>query len=115
MYDCCSYAVDYDVTAFINGVEPPFKRVIDDFQDIILKNFDVDESNMKVSPRSIQFNLDGIEFDLLPATNMSYQGQGRHRDTIKTQNETHHFPTVKDTLVTTFRTTCLHVCLADDA
>ncbi len=42
---------------------------------------------MKVSPRSIQFNLDGIDFDLLPATNMCYQGQGRHTDTVKTQNE----------------------------
>ena len=72
---CCfflnRYSIDYDVTAFVNGETPPFDDVLDDFQNVILANFDVKEENMKVTARSVGFVLDDIDFDLLPATNLA--------------------------------------------
>ena len=65
------YSIDYDVTAFVNGETPPFDDVLDDFQNVILANFDVKEENMKVTSRSVGFKLDDIDFDLLPATNLA--------------------------------------------
>ena len=65
------YSIDYDVTAFVNGETPPFDDVLDDFQNVILANFDVKEENMKMTSRSLGFKLDGIDFDLLPATNLA--------------------------------------------
>ena len=57
--------------AFVNNVRPPFKDVLNDFQDVILLNFDVDEEDMKKTKRSLGFPLEGVDFDLLPATNMA--------------------------------------------
>ena len=65
------YSVDSDVTVFVNDVTPPFKRVLEDFQEIILKNFKVKEEDMKMTRYSVQFELDGVDFDLLVATNLA--------------------------------------------
>ncbi len=59
--------------------------MIDDFQDIILKNFEVEEKDMKVNEFILQFNLDGIDFDLLPATNMA--AVAYRSDTVQAQSE----------------------------
>ena len=66
----CRYSVDYDVTAFVNGETPPFDDVLDDFQNVILANFKRAKLKDKTS-RSLSFELDGIDFDLLPATNLA--------------------------------------------
>ena len=66
-----SYSVDYDLVAFVNDVTPPFTDVLEEFQDIILLNFDVEERNMIKTKRSLGFTLEGVDFDLLPATNMT--------------------------------------------
>ena len=75
------------MTVFLNEMEPPFNKngVIDDFQDIILKNFEVEEKDMEVYPWLIKFTLRGIEFDLLPATNMTAK-YAPPRNTVKTQS-----------------------------
>ena len=62
--------MDCDLAAFLNDVTPPFNKVLDDFQDVILMNFDVEEKDMDMNPRSVHFKLKGVDFDLLPATNM---------------------------------------------
>lgn len=58
--------VDYDCVVFINGEEPPFSDVMDEFEALINNFFD---TPVKTTPYSLQFKLDGIHFDLLPATN----------------------------------------------
>ena len=57
--------------AFVNDVRPPFTDVLEEFQDIIILNYDVDEEDMIKTQRSLGFTLEGIDFDLLPATNMT--------------------------------------------
>ena len=57
--------------AFVNDVRPPFTDVLEEFQDIIILNYDVDEEDMKKTKRSLGFTLEGVNFDLLPATNMA--------------------------------------------
>ena len=57
--------------AFVNNVRPPFTDVLDDFQDVILLNFDVELEDMKKTRRSLGFTLEGVDFDLLPATNVA--------------------------------------------
>ena len=71
MYIFCSYSVDYDCVAFVNNERPPFTNVLEEFQDIILLNFDVEEEEMNMTKRSLSFPLEGVDFDLLPATNMA--------------------------------------------
>ena len=56
---------------FVNDVRPPFTDVLEEFQDIILLNFDVEERDMTKTKRSLGFTLEGVDFDLLPATNMT--------------------------------------------
>jgi hypothetical protein len=59
---------DFDLVAFINDQHPPFTKVLDNFEDI-LKTSDMDIKHVKVTQYSIQFEVDHIGFDLLPATN----------------------------------------------
>ena len=66
-----SYSIDYDLVAFVNNVRPPFTDVLDDFQDVIFLNFDVELEDMKKTRRSLGFTLEGVDFDLLPATNVA--------------------------------------------
>ena len=66
--------MDYDLVAFVNDVSPPFDHVLDDFQDVILMNFDVKEVDK--NPRSLHFTLEGVDFDLLPATNLAQSHEG---------------------------------------
>ena len=61
--------MDYDVTAFVNNVTPPFNDLLLKFKEVISTNFGV--SDVKVKPRSLHFTLEGIDFDLLPATNLA--------------------------------------------
>ena len=68
--------MDYDLVAFVNDVSSPFDDVLDDFQDVILRNFYVKENDVKVTLRSLQFTLEGVDFDLLPATNLAQSHQG---------------------------------------
>ena len=63
--------MDYDVTAFVNGETPPFDDVLDDFQNVILANFKRRAKLKDKTSRSLSFELDGIDFDLLPATNLA--------------------------------------------
>ena len=70
------YSVDYDVTAFVNDVTPPFDRVLDDFQDVIMMHFGLSEEETKTTSRSVGFTLEGIDFDLLPATNLARSQMG---------------------------------------
>ncbi|XP_064645175.1 2'-5'-oligoadenylate synthase 3-like [Lineus longissimus] len=58
--------MDYDCVVFINGEEPPFSDVIDEFEALINNFFEIPVS---VTPYSLKFKLDDVNFDLLPATN----------------------------------------------
>jgi hypothetical protein len=79
------YKVDYDCVVYINDESPPFTDVISDFQDIILMNFNLEEDDFKVCPRCLQFTIDGIDFDLLPTTNM-VPLKNMSGDTVTTQH-----------------------------
>ena len=75
--------MDFDVTAFVNDENQPFEKVLDDFQDVILNNFDVEEKDMKISPNLVQFVLDDVDFDLLAATNMAKGSQGGNNSSFQ--------------------------------
>jgi len=63
---------DYDLVVFVNDEKPIFKDVLNNFEDI-LRMADMDIKNIKVTRFSIQFDVNGISFDLLPATNFVTQ------------------------------------------
>ena len=72
----CRFAVDYDVVAWVNGKEPPFSDVLDDFEDVLMMQFPLEEKDIKKTTHSLQFTLENVEFDLLVATNLASSGMG---------------------------------------
>ena len=66
--------------AVVNYVRPPFTGVLEDFKWILQKYFGLRIKDIKQTQRSLRFRLHGIDFDLLPATNMNMttiQDQGK--------------------------------------
>jgi len=60
---------DNDFVAFINGQEPPFESVLDDYEDILMLTNRPKIVNLKKTIHSLQFQANGIDIDLLPAQN----------------------------------------------
>ena len=61
----------------MNNEEPPFKEVLDEFRKLIARNFTMELDDIERTSRSLQFTIDGIKFDVLPATNMRPHGSKR--------------------------------------
>lgn len=59
-------ASDVDLVIFINNELPLFKDVLNEWEDILTLN---EISNVHKTKFSIQFNVCGLEFDMLPAVN----------------------------------------------
>jgi len=77
----CLEGFDVDVVAFVNNENPPFDKVIENSEGI-LRPYSVVISNLSHTPHSIQFRVNGIDFDLLPAPNHTlgrqfYSPEGR--------------------------------------
>ena len=85
VFERFSYSIEYDLVAFVNNEKPPYTDVLEEFRDIILLNFDVEEEDIKLRDRSLIFRLEGIDFDLLPASNLTKpQYEGRLFSTFNT-------------------------------
>jgi hypothetical protein len=62
---------DFDVVIFLNNKHPPFEDVLDDFENILtLNSSKIKSESLKQTKISLQFQFEnGMEVDLLPATN----------------------------------------------
>lgn len=68
---------DMDLVLFINDEQPPFKEVLDNFEDTFLIENSLDIKNIRKTPYSIQFTIGQIDFDILPAPNFVTRDSGR--------------------------------------
>lgn len=63
---------DVDLVIFMKNVHPPFDRLLKRFESILMSMGETDESNritnMRRTRNLLQFDFDGYEFDLVPAT-----------------------------------------------
>ena len=59
---------DYDVVVYLNDVTPG-EEVLRYFRNFIHRKLNVKRDKIKMTPHSLQFKLDGVEFDLLFAKN----------------------------------------------
>lgn len=78
---------DYDVVLFINGRLPPFKDVLNDFEDILNATDSYHIREVRTTRFSIQFKALNFEFDFLPATNFAQGIQGDIDQIIRKQKE----------------------------
>ncbi|CAF1285162.1 unnamed protein product [Rotaria sordida] len=64
-----SLKYDYDCVIYVNEVDPPFEKLLDEWDDILklYLNHLVDET--KITQYSIQFKIGELDFDILPAPN----------------------------------------------
>ena len=63
------FSPDYDVVAFLNGVTPDIE-VLRHFKKVLREQLHTAVKKIKIIGKSLQFNLDGVEFDLLFARNI---------------------------------------------
>ena len=59
---------DFDCVLFVNGEEPVFDEVLDDFESILQMSV-YPIKGIKLTRYSIQFRIDVFDFDFLPASN----------------------------------------------
>ncbi len=76
-------APDFDLVLFVNDVRPPFEKVLEEWEKILIldKSLSVDPESVKITEISLQFTLteengDKIEVDLLPASNLVEKQKG---------------------------------------
>jgi len=60
---------DFDCTIYVNDVDPPFEKLLDEWDDILILNLSNFNGQTNVTKRSIQFKIEEFEFDILPAPN----------------------------------------------
>jgi hypothetical protein len=60
---------DYDCVIYVNDVDPQFKDLLGEWEDILTLKLDHPISELKLTRFSIQFKIGEIEFDVLPAPN----------------------------------------------
>ena len=74
---------DADVAIFHNESSVEKETILDDFQDILMLSTDLAEDKIEINRKgTIQFNLDGIWFDVVTAKNNS---DPQDRDKIRSQ------------------------------
>ncbi|CAF3527770.1 unnamed protein product, partial [Rotaria sp. Silwood2] len=64
-----SLKFDYDCVIYVNTVNPPFKELLDEWNDILMRHLENFNGVTEVTNYSIQFEVDGFKFDILPAPN----------------------------------------------
>jgi len=64
-----SVKFDYDCVIYVNDVDPPFEELLDEWDDIFIQYLTELKGETKVTRYSIQFKVEGFEFDILPAPN----------------------------------------------
>lgn len=73
--------VDFDCVVVVNDIQPSqFEEVLDNFEDILLSNFEIEESEIKKTPRkkpkTLQFTLEGVDFDVVLAIGPGVRTEG---------------------------------------
>jgi hypothetical protein len=66
---------DYDCIVYINDEEPPFTDILDEWKGILTQNLDILIKNLRCTAHSIQFDIRGHKYDVLPAPNYSTRNQ----------------------------------------
>lgn len=74
-----------DVILFLNNEQPPFSKVLDEWEDIFLLTEGLDVRDIRKTDYSIQFNFQSYEFDLLPAPNFAHSSGLSSEERIKLQ------------------------------
>lgn len=62
---------DIDCVLFINEKLPPFKDVLEDFENILIMTDSYDIRDVRKTKYSLQFKSLGFDFDILPAVNFT--------------------------------------------
>lgn len=74
---------DADVAIFYNGSTKDKKKILNDFQDILMLSTKLDEKDIKITPHAtLQFEMDGIGFDVVTAKNYARTNE---RSKVKSQ------------------------------
>lgn len=60
---------DYDCVIYVNNEDPPFKDILDEWEDILTLQSSIPIENPHLTQCSIQFSIKGFDYDLLPAPN----------------------------------------------
>ncbi|CAF1390406.1 unnamed protein product [Adineta steineri] len=64
-----SLKFDYDCVIYVNNVDPPFKELLGEWNGILNHHLRNISGIIKVTNYSVQFEVDGFKFDILPASN----------------------------------------------
>lgn len=70
---------DYDCVVYVNDIDPPFDQLLDEWDTILTLKLKDMVSDTKLTKHSIQFGIDGFDFDLLPSSNYT----GVNHDVMK--------------------------------
>jgi hypothetical protein len=64
-----SVKFDYDCVIYVNDINPPFEKLLDEWDSILIQRLTELKGDTKPTPYSIQFEVEGFQFDILPAPN----------------------------------------------
>jgi len=77
---------DFDLVVFLNNAEPPFTTVLSDIKSMLSSKLGINFSTIKTTRYSVQFETDGLEYDLLPAANKRKINKKKHDQMKNTLN-----------------------------
>ncbi|CAF3363469.1 unnamed protein product, partial [Rotaria sp. Silwood2] len=60
---------DHDCVIYVNDVDPPFEKLLDEWDNILKLHLNHLGDETKTRKFSIQFTIEELDFDLLPAPN----------------------------------------------
>jgi hypothetical protein len=66
---------DYDCVIYVNDEDPPFENLLDEWDTILTLDANKITGERKITKHSIQFTMDGFDFDILPAPNYAGSNQ----------------------------------------
>ena len=61
--------VDFDCVVYVNNCRFPFDNIIDDIENILLKNFEIEEKDIKKTRHGVKVSIEDVDFDILIAEN----------------------------------------------
>jgi hypothetical protein len=74
-----AYSFDYDCVIYVNNEDPPFKNILDEWEDILTLQSAIPVESPRLTQCSIQFSIKGFAYDLLPAPNYATANQDIHQ------------------------------------
>lgn len=87
----CIISSDIDLVIFMKDVHPPFDRLLKEFESILKSMGGTDKSNritnMRRTRNLLQFDFDGYEFDLVPATDFISEPNLEAREELMLQQD----------------------------